>query len=295
MTFVLRGWGGPSGVKESSESMAAESGVIRHVRGAVFALLVALWLAACTGPATPAAEPSGTPPPTPTVQRTEAPTREPSATATLSPTPTRTAPFAPPRAPTDTPAVAEPTPPPTATASPTPTASVADCAVLPTGSFLAIWQSDPALQASLGCPTSYHPRVTPAAWEVATAYQPFERGAMIWSDHIGWYAQPVVYVLHADGTAQRFEDTFDPAVDPVTGHQTPPDGLVEPSLGFGKVWREQPGVRESLGWATAGETTGMGWFQTFTGGDVIWISQTGQTTVFTGGAVQVFDVAFSGE
>jgi hypothetical protein len=115
---------------------------------------------------------------------------------------------------------------------------------------------------------------------------------MIWSDHIGWYAQPVVYVLYADGSYQRFEDSFDAAVDPVSGGETPPNGLVEPILGFGKVWRDRPGVRESLGWATSSETPGVGRFQLFFRGDMVWISQTNQTYVFSNGVVHVFDIPF---
>lgn len=116
---------------------------------------------------------------------------------------------------------------------------------------------------------------------------------MIWSDHLGWYAQPVIYVLYDDATYQRLEDGFDSAVDPVSGGETPPSGLVEPILGFGKVWRDQPGVRQALGWATAGEMPGSGRFQLFFGGDMVWISQTDQTYVFSNGVVYVFDVPFS--
>jgi hypothetical protein len=112
---------------------------------------------------------------------------------------------------------------------------------------------------------------------------------------IGWYAQPVVYVLHADATYQRLEDTFDVAVDPVSGGETPPHGLVEPIYGFGKVWRDEPGVRESLGWATSNETPGIGRFQMFMGGDMIWMSQTDQTYVFSSNVVRVFDIPFSEE
>ncbi len=100
---------------------------------------------------------------------------------------------------------------------------------------------------------------------------------MIWSDHIGWYAQPVVYVLYPDGTYRRYDDTYDAAVDPVSGGEEPTDGLLEPALGFGKVWREGPGVREALGWATTNETPGTGRFQLFSGGDMVWISQTDKT------------------
>jgi hypothetical protein len=244
-------------------------------------------------------------------QQTETSTPNPTAAATLlpAPTPTQAA------APTDTPeltvasAVAPTnTPPPspfTATVVPTTTplpppeptvvASPVNCSVLPTGSFLTIWQSNPDLQTSLGCPTSYHPRITPTAWEVKTSYQPFERGEMIWSDHIGWYEQPVVYVIYADSTYQRLEDTFDPATDPTGGGETPPNGLVEPKLGFGKVWHNQPGVREALGWATTSEAPGEGRFQTFFGGDMVWISQTNKTYVFVSSdnTVYTFDIPFS--
>lgn len=169
-----------------------------------------------------------------------------------------------------------------------------DCGVLPTGSFVTVWQSDPQLQITLGCPVSWHPRVTPYAWEIKTAYQPFERGEMIWSDHVGWYDQRVIYVLYQDSSYQRFDDTFDGTVDPVGGDETPPDGLVEPILGFGKVWRDHPGVRDALGWATAKEIGGAERWQMFVGGTMIWIGQTDQTYVFASGTgVRVFDIPFS--
>jgi hypothetical protein len=112
---------------------------------------------------------------------------------------------------------------------------------------------------------------------------------------MGWFAQPVVYALHADATYQQFRDTFDPAVDPSDSGETPPDDLVAPIDHFGKVWREEPGVRESLGWATSGEAPGTGRFQMFDGGEMIWISQTNQTYVFSGNQARVFDVPFSEE
>ncbi len=178
---------------------------------------------------------------------------------------------------------------------------IGGCPVPPAGNFLEIWQSDPELQDELGCPTSYHPRVIPDAWQVQTSYQPFERGAMIWSNRIGWYEQPVVYVLYHTEYPyyRRFNDTFDPEVDPIGGGETPPNGLVEPLHGFGKVWREQPGVREALGWATANEVPGEGRFQLFAGGHIVWINQTNQTYVFvfrdSSTTVRVFDVPFSEE
>lgn len=174
------------------------------------------------------------------------------------------------------------------------------CSVYPAGGFLTIWQSDLNLQLQLGCPFSGHPRVTPSAWEVMTAYETFEHGTMIWSDHLGWYGQAAVYVIYANGTYQVFNDTYDPTVDPTNGNNKPPSGLVEPIRGFGKVWREQPGVRQSLGWATASETGGVGRFQIFMANgvnetsDMIWISQTNKTYLFPWKPqkVKIFDIPF---
>ena len=105
----------------------------------------------------------------------------------------------------------------------------------------------------------------------------------------------MVYVLHGDSSYQRFEDTFDPAVEPISGGETPPTGLVEPIAGFGEVWRDQPGVREALGWAKSDEAPGTGRFQMFLGGDMVWTSQTNQTYAFSGDVVNAFDIPFDGE
>ena len=202
----------------------------------------------------------------------------PTPTAAIEPEPTYTAT-----------ATASPTPsPPTATATATPSvtpspsaapteATQLRCCWLAEGVFRTIRQNNP--ETTLGCPTSGHPRVLPLAFEVKTSYQSFERGAMLWSNKTGWYGESIIYVLYADGSFERFQDTFDPNTDPVIGGETPPAGLIEPSLGFGKVWRKEPGVRESLGWATAEETPGPGRFQQFMAGNMIWLSQRGETYV----------------
>jgi len=81
------------------------------------------------------------------------------------------------------------------------------------------------------------------------AEQPFERGRMIWR---GDTRQVIVF--HEDGTWASYEDTFVSGVDPISTDAAPPSGGVqEPAFGFGKVWREQPGVRDRLGWALTEE------------------------------------------
>jgi hypothetical protein len=147
------------------------------------------------------------------------------------------------------------------------------------GVFGAIWQADSVIRDkldSISAPNPHHPLV---AFTIDTAYEPFEHGAMVWAP-IGLFGTPMVYVLHGDGSFQMFYDTFDLATDPVSGGETPPAGLREPALGFGKVWREQPGVRQALGWATAGETGGKGRSQTFYQGSMVWLSQRKETYVF---------------
>jgi hypothetical protein len=88
------------------------------------------------------------------------------------------------------------------------------------------------------------------------AEQPFERGRMIWLEQVGsddYVLQRQVLVFYADGKYAQYEDTWtsaDPESDPAL---VPPDGLYQPTRGFGKVWREKPGVRDRLGWATVPE------------------------------------------
>jgi hypothetical protein len=123
----------------------------------------------------------------------------------------------------------------------------------------AVTGASPAPQATLRSaptPCAYDYFFTPApatcpreaAVETAAAEQPFTGGVMIWLE-----AHDAIYVLYSDGEWVRFADTWseaEPESDPAL---TPPDGLYQPVRGFGKVWREQAGVREMLGWATSPE------------------------------------------
>jgi LysM repeat protein len=84
------------------------------------------------------------------------------------------------------------------------------------------------------------------------AYQPFERGFMIWLPRPD-LAQPSIYVFSDDGRASLFPDTWTPNDPDNELGETPPEGLFEPVGGFAKVWREHPSVREDLGWGTAEE------------------------------------------
>jgi len=97
------------------------------------------------------------------------------------------------------------------------------------------------------------------------ADQAFERGRMIWRED-----ERRIYALYDDNAWADFADTFDPSVDPIVTGLQPPAGLQEPAFGLGKVWREQPGVRDRLGWATEGEQAYQGASQRFAWGQKLW-------------------------
>jgi hypothetical protein len=69
------------------------------------------------------------------------------------------------------------------------------------------------------------------------------------------------------GAAWTFADTWDESQP--TGGGKGPGELFEPSRGFGKIWREQPGVRERLGYALTPNEQGQTFtIQSFVGGVV---------------------------
>ncbi len=83
---------------------------------------------------------------------------------------------------------------------------------------------------------------------VWAAYQPFEGGQMVWRSDTR-----EIYVLYSDGDYETYVDTWQEGESVVIAG-TPPHGLQAPVRGFGKLWTNQPDVRERLGWAIAVES-----------------------------------------
>lgn len=109
------------------------------------------------------------------------------------------------------------------------------------------------LQIPLRCPDEWFfspaPDICPAGPATASdgAEQHFEHGVMLWNQ-----AEGRIYVLFNEDLqpawsayTDRWEEG-DPAVDPDI---EPPLGFYQPVRGFGLIWREEPGLRERLGWA----------------------------------------------
>jgi hypothetical protein len=114
-----------------------------------------------------------------------------------------------------------------------------------------------SLSVSLRCPDSWFfsnpPDICPATAAIFSegAEQYFENGLMLW---VG--GEDRIYILFSDGNSPNwtaFSDEWDPGEPDRDPNLSPPPGLFQPVRGFGLAWREQPGVRERLGWATAEE------------------------------------------
>lgn len=110
------------------------------------------------------------------------------------------------------------------------------------------------------------------------AEQPFQKGFMYWRSDTRQ-----IYVVMNTGRWAAYPDTWnegDP--NPLVGG-TPPAGALEPTRGFGKVWREQSGVRDSLGWATVQERGFNGVVEPFANGTMLWTDQRVVFVLFSDG------------
>lgn len=161
---------------------------------------------------------------------------------------------------------------PTATAFVPTSPSTLSCSYQAPGGFAAVMQNNTALAQQIGCPVG----APPQAVQLSGAGQAFEHGGMAW---IG-QSPAQIYVLFADGSFQRFNDTFQSGVDPDSGGLTPPAGLLEPVRGFGKVWRESSVVQTGLGWATAPEVSTPAALQEFNQGLMMYLPARGDVLVF---------------
>lgn len=105
---------------------------------------------------------------------------------------------------------------------------------------------------------------------VSGAWAHFERGEMYWIQLRGGRGVIYVVIYGANNTMryQRFDDTWSEG-QPINSGLTPPPGLREPSRGFGKVWREQPGIRDALGWAVEDERAVQMYYQAFDRGSMM--------------------------
>lgn len=176
--------------------------------------------------------------------------------ATHSPTPVPHTPTAPPPTSTALPA-------PSATPSSSPMPSPTPCAIAAAPRFDAAWR---LYADQLGCALTQ-------AHTQAAASQDFERGFLLWREDPDY-----VYVMHDDGRLGLYPLSVypesvrlnPPGADPSI---VPPAGLIQPVRGFGLVWRDNPEVRDGVGWAIENEARADWYYkfvvQDFAGGAIL--------------------------
>ncbi len=132
----------------------------------------------------------------------------------------------------------------------------------PVPPFTVAYQINVEGAALLGCPTG-------TVQGVRGVFQTFERGVMFWRE-----SDRSIFAISTGGIGQgqpsdtwwRLDDTFqegEPESDP---NLVPPEGLLQPVRGFGKVWRDNAPVRDALGWATGVEYPAESQWLDFEGG-----------------------------
>ena len=152
-----------------------------------------------------------------------------------------------------------------------PPPSETGCAITPVLGFGRIWNTYATVRAKLGCAQAPEKSV----WG---AEQTFERGLMFWRSDSNR-----IYVVRGDGTWQQYDDTWNEGDQEWDPSILVPTGYYQPKRGFGKVWREQSGVRSALGWAT-GEERGLNMaVQAFDGGMMLWSNLQGTFVLYNDG------------
>lgn len=96
------------------------------------------------------------------------------------------------------------------------------------------------------------PLPTPVVSQIQVAEQVFEKGRMFWLQPVDqiWV---MVVTREGGGDWSVYQDTFEEGQPESDPSLTPEAGFQQPERGFGKLWRENPNVREALGWAITPE------------------------------------------
>jgi len=160
--------------------------------------------------------------------------------------------------------------------SKTPIGAAGTCTATAQGGFATILAQNSAFQVGLGC------AVGPAT-AVSGATLSMQNGSMLYASALGDFPQKVIYALYNNGTYQRYDDNWVEGVDPSSPGETPPSGYSVPVRGFGKVWHNNPPVKNGLGWATGSEQGTGGELQRFQRGEMYFVASLKQTFIFISG------------
>lgn len=154
---------------------------------------------------------------------------------------------------------------PIGTPGPSPTPPFPDVAGLcspPPMPFTPTWQNIQQIRALLRCPVG-------SPQSVHGVMQYYEHGLMFWRE-----SDRSVFVLSTLAIQQgqmtdtwwRLDDTYQEGEPEADIGLAPPEGLLMPVRGFGKVWRNNGFIRDALGWATSAEFPADSQWQQFEDG-----------------------------
>jgi hypothetical protein len=151
---------------------------------------------------------------------------------------------------------------------PPPTATPAPAFPVVRG-FGDVYSANPSVRARLGQPTG-------SEFLVSGAYEDFQYGIAFWRRDTRR-----IYTLASQGslTWAAYPETWSEG-EPPGGDPAPVPGLVYPTRGFGKVWRDNPSVQQRLGYALAAEVGQDYAMQPFEHGLMIWANTTDGDLVY---------------
>jgi len=116
--------------------------------------------------------------------------------------------------------------------------------------------------------------------------QGFEHGLMLWRADTR-----EILALRADGRWSLHQDSYQEG-EKLSEAGPAPQGKLVPERGLGKLWREQPDLREGFGWATVAEQPVPGGIQQFSGGTMLWTSDRVIYVLYPDGTWQGFADTF---
>jgi hypothetical protein len=91
-----------------------------------------------------------------------------------------------------------------------------------------------------------NPFPTPTLGQIQVAEQQFEHGRMFWIQ-----PRKQIWVMYDNGSGsgkwEVYDDTFEDGEVESDPSIVPPPGEYQPERGFGKLWRNTPGMRDALG------------------------------------------------
>ncbi|MER2599405.1 MAG: LysM domain-containing protein [Caldilineales bacterium] len=154
--------------------------------------------------------------------------------------------------------------------------AAAACSIPPQNGFGNVWMRNAAVRDALGCPSA-------GEQGFSGAQQTFYSGFAVAND-----TSKTIYVLYKDGRWQQFNNTWGGGDVVYNPGLTPPAGWCQPEYGIGKVWRNEAGVSQGLGWGRAPASATNGSVQQYQGGLMLWTPGSGVWVLYNNGTYKRF-------